>query len=265
MKKIDKKEGKKLLDDIRKRKEYYEKNGQKFAHQDKKYECNYCQDRELIIEEVDGEEIARECPYCKRQKQIQRLFKSSGIPKKYKDCTFDNFIVTEDTKELYNTVMAWKEKFDLLPNNYEGLLLLGTFGAGKTHLLSAIAKHLIYELAVGTIYTSSLALAQELKDFSDVEMVAKKREQLKNIPVLIIDDFGKERTTPYIYDLYLQVLDHRYDNELPVLISSNMSEREIIQTYNTATFSRFFDTCDIVTVEADDYRLLRNQHKKPKK
>ena len=93
------------------------------------------------------------------------------------------------------------------------LLLTGTYGCGKTHLAAAIANA---RLAMGeppslwscptcsTICAPPLARRATLS-YDDLF------EQLRNTPLLILDDLGTQSSTPWAQEKLFQLLNHRYN------------------------------------------------------
>src|SRR5699024_76863 len=80
-----------------------------------------------------------------RQNRINAIVKESGMKKRFKTKTFDNFTITQELQKTYSMSLEFAQNFE---TKEKGLLLSGTVGSGKTHLVSAIANYLI-----GNLYT----------------------------------------------------------------------------------------------------------------
>ncbi len=109
------------------------------------------------------------------------------------------------------------------------ILLRGGFGCGKTHLAAAIANH---HLALGrpVIFVTAPDLLDFLRaTFAPDSAVAfdQRFQQIKDTPLLIMDDFGAESSTPWAQEKLFQILNHRYNSRLPTIITTNYELEEI--------------------------------------
>jgi DNA replication protein DnaC len=107
--------------------------------------------------------------------------------------------------------------------NLEGwLLLMGPFGCGKTHLAAAIANQSV-SLGVPTLFLTVPDLLDWLRfAYQDKETTFEQRfEEIRNIQLLVMDDFGTENATPWSQEKLFQIINHRYLNRLPLVITTN--------------------------------------------
>lgn len=101
------------------------------------------------------------------------------------------------------------------------LVFQGTPGSGKTHLAAAIANACIErgQVVLFTVVPDLLdhlraAFAPQNPDFYD-----ELFEQVRNTPLLILDDLGTQSTTPWAQEKLFQLLNHRYNAQLPTVIT----------------------------------------------
>ena len=47
-------------------------------------------------------------------------------------------------------------------------------------------------------------------------------EEIREIPLLILDDFGTQNATAWAQEKIFQIINHRYVNQLPTVITSNI-------------------------------------------
>ena len=106
------------------------------------------------------------------------------------------------------------------PNGW--LVLLGPNGSGKTHLAAAIANHCIKsEKVVFFMHVPDLldhlratyAPSSELT-YSDLYM------QVVEAPLLILDGLGAHSSTPWAEEKLQQVINHRFNAELPTIVTT---------------------------------------------
>lgn len=110
------------------------------------------------------------------------------------------------------------EEYAIEPRGW--LVLTGSVGAGKTHLAAGIANKCL-EHGHPALYISVPDLLDHLRAaFAPTSEVTYDQlfEQVRNAPVLILDDMGAHATTPWAEEKLYQVLNHRFNLQLPTVI-----------------------------------------------
>lgn len=135
------------------------------------------------------------------------------------------------------------------------LVLLGTFGCGKTHLAAAIANR---QIALGRD-TPMFVVVPDLLDhlraaFSPTSLVSydKRFDEVRTTPLLILDDLGTESATPWAREKLFQLLNYRYVAQLPTVITSS----DPIDKIEPRLRTRMLDPtrCKVFVIEAPAYR-----------
>jgi DNA replication protein DnaC len=164
-------------------------------------------------------------------KRVERLFKSSQITEKFRKMTFASFDLDERppiVQDAYECASAYLDYFpDIRGERQNSIVLLGAPGSGKTHLLTSIANALL-DQGVGVIYFPWVEGVNDLKgDFSKTN---EKVEQLKEVEVLFIDDLfkGRNKPTDWQKESLFEIINYRYLNHLPILLSSEWNIDRII-------------------------------------
>ena len=101
------------------------------------------------------------------------------------------------------------------------LVLTGPSGSGKTHLAAAIANRCIERQQ-----TAFFIMVPDLLDhlrgaYSPSSEISYDElfDQVRNAPVLVLDDFGAHSSTPWAQEKLFQVVSHRHNNSLPTVIT----------------------------------------------
>lgn len=109
------------------------------------------------------------------------------------------------------------------------LVLLGDHGSGKTHLAAAIAH-----AAVASGGQAMFVVVPDLLDhlraaFSPSSRVGydKRFEEVRAVPLLVLDDLGTETATPWAQEKLFQLLNHRYVAQLPTVMTTSRGLSEI--------------------------------------
>lgn len=91
--------------------------------------------------------------------------------------------------------------------------------------------------------------------FSDkAKDVAKIEEKLCGAP-LIIDDLGKEKQSEFTNELLFRVVNRRYKDNLPLIVTTNYRLPDLAKRLDYAVFSRIVELCKAVDMRGRDYRL----------
>ncbi len=108
------------------------------------------------------------------------------------------------------------------------LLLEGGFGCGKTHLAAAIANFSV-DCGIPTLFLTVPDLLDWLRSSFEGtdERFSTRFDEIRQVPLLILDDFGTQNTTPWAQEKLFQLLDFRYLNEMPTVITTNLRLEEI--------------------------------------
>ena len=102
------------------------------------------------------------------------------------------------------------------------LLLTGGHGTGKTCLAAAAANRLMSQ-GHPVLFTFVPDLLDQLRGgYADDAALSHDElfEQVKNVPVLILDDIGAHNGTPWAEEKLFQVVNHRYLSGLPTVLTS---------------------------------------------
>ena len=168
--------------------------------------------------------------------------------------TFDTRGMNADEKGRESLQTAWRgaRQFAETPENW--LVFLGVHGCGKTHLAAAITNH---RLRSGR--PVFFAVVPDLLDhlrstFSPESKVTYDSvfEGVKTSPLLILDDLGTESSTPWAQEKLYQILNYRYNSQLPTVITV----AGFLEGIEGRLSSRLMDPklSNVIPISAPDYR-----------
>lgn len=133
------------------------------------------------------------------------------------------------------------------------LLITGGYGCGKTHLAAAIANFAV-GMSVPTLFLTVPDLLDTLRFAYDSEETSfeQRFEEIRNAPLLVLDDFGTQNATAWAQEKLFQVVNYRYINRLPLVVTTNLALDEI----EARIRSRLADPelVSVVRIQAPDYR-----------
>lgn len=135
------------------------------------------------------------------------------------------------------------------------LVLLGLPGTGKTHLAAAIANDRRAQGGTAYFITAPDLLDYLRSAYAPDSKVSydKVFEAVRAAPLLVLDDLGAQSGTPWAQEKLFQLLNYRYNAELPTVITSNLYLRE----QDPRIESRMLDSriCDVHSLDVPPYRL----------
>ncbi len=233
--------------------------------------CPLCQGTGWILKESSSGISAKRCK-CFNERKNQILFEKARIPRRYRDCTFKNFEIHNDS--LRDGLKIAKKFVKNYPVQEIGLLFLGPCGVGKTHLAVAIIQELIHERNIPCYFYDFRELIRDIQKTFTPESSLTESEILSPIfqkDVLILDELGAKRTTAWVEETVFYIINSRYNNKKPTIFTSNYLDSEeeeedtrdsfykksgdsLVDRIGVRLRSRLYEMCKIVDITGDDYR-----------
>lgn len=220
------------------------------------YKCSKCRDLGYTFKPNElGGDIAIPCECKDKTESIEKLEKC-GLTEAFKKKTFQTY----ETKTSYQAkakMQCIKYCNDFI-NTKSSLLLCGQPGAGKTHLGIAAMLNLI-EKNIGVKYEEYTSMMINLKQsVMDEENYIREESKYTNPTVLFLDDFLKGNPTTADLKYIYKIINQRYLQGKPIIISTEKTPREIIQ-WDEAVGSRIIEMTqgNIITFEKGslNYRI----------
>ena len=238
------------------RREILRENGYPEDYSSVKYECNVCQD----VGFVNG----KMCK-CMRRALTLAGYESSGVLKLIGKQNFDTFDLSyyrgaerENMAYILGVAKEYASAFD--GKTMHNLLFMGTTGLGKTHLSSAIAKEIV-ERGFDVVYESAQKVFSdfEAEKFGRAPWGESLTERYLACDLLILDDLGTEMQSQFTVSCLYHLINTRLISEKSMIISTNVSEKELLAKYTDRITSRLLGEFKVCVFEGKDIRLQKKQ------
>lgn len=230
--------------------------------------CDHCgAPRQVVLPLGDRKQTVRcLCPcqqaqldaqrqQLRRQEELDRFARMRSAAMRdpaLRKCTFASSGYPSTAMEIAeNYVAQWPR----MQQKGMGLLFWGNVGTGKTFIAACIANALL-DQGVPVLMTSFGRVLGAMPGPASGEQTAAMDEWMK-YPLLIIDDLGVERDTPYVTELVFHIIDARYRSGRPMVITTNLSMAELENPDSREKmriYDRVLECCTPVRVDGKHIR-----------
>lgn len=217
--------------------------------------CITCHGAKTFLwKDTDGSSALYECP-CEDQYVLHRFLLNSGVLLNYQRLGWNDFVHL--SAEAATAASDYLDHRDRYVNAGIGMVFTGSRGNGKSLLAHLMLKMLISEgvNCFATTFGDMIdAFAAGWRERSGSRWFSRA---VRNAGVLLIDDLGRERhkgPASVGDDMLETVVRHRVSCQQPTIITTNLSEKEILSGYGGHTMSLLTERSMIVEVTGADRR-----------
>lgn len=168
------------------------------------------------------------CKYKTKELIEQRKNKSKifGLNKTLENASMGNIINDDDKRiELIKYITNFYHNY---PKEKKGLYLHGSFGSGKTYLITALFNELSKKNYNAVIIYYPEMLNKFKSTFDTKDSFNEIFNEIKTADLLLIDDIGAETVTSWSRDEILgTILQYRMENDLSTFLTSNLNIEEL--------------------------------------
>jgi DNA replication protein DnaC len=124
----------------------------------------------------------------------------------------------------YRSILSWANKNEI--RSSDSWWIYGEPSSGRSTLAAAVLKTWCEHFGKSGLFVSVRSLGLELKDmrnFRNPDFLSEldRMAPLLNAPILVLDDFDRADNSQRMAQYLAQLLDHRYNEELPTIITSS--------------------------------------------
>lgn len=248
--------------------------------------CEHCFGTGMEVVPGKG---ARPCR-CRIQDSRRTLFAAARIPRRYSECSLDNFKTEANSSQNIAFRYACRLVLDY-PAVDRGLLFIGPVGVGKTHLSVAILTGLI-EKGVPCLFCEFGSLLKQIQDsYNPISQTSEMRvlAPVYQAEVLVLDELGATIPTDWVRDTMYQIINKRYNDRKLTIFTTNFLDEPRVEQGNdygqqeepvsrrrtgkltdrrvreinpptleerigTRMRSRLYEMCNKVEIQGEDYR-----------
>jgi DNA replication protein DnaC len=223
------------------------------------------------------EDVARPCD-CRAERMNKGRSRgiASAIPARYRGVSFDRPPVCDmardmTTRHVVQAARSYLEELDANIAAGKGIWFMGGTGTGKTTLGMLIAKEaLAMGKTVGIYFTPKLLtrIRQTYQEAESEDAYGRFFNLVTSVDLLYIDDLGSERHTDWVVEQLYAVINERYENQRPLIVTSNAGgdvvdegPKQLKEQIGSRTVSRLIEICgDPLPLFGEDHRS-KTQHR----
>jgi len=192
---------------------------------------------------------------------IDRLRRGSMMDNKLLSATFDKFKPNKYNDRNYKVCYRYATAFDQMVEKNQGLILWGDVGTGKSFAAACIANYLL-DHKVSVVMTSFVRVLEIIQDGGEKETALMDR--LSRAKLVIFDDLGAERSTSYALEKVYNLIDDRYSNQRPMILTTNLTMDQMkseIEPRFSRIYDRIFECCYPIQFTGPSWRRVEAKNR----
>lgn len=204
--------------------------------------CPKCDTGKKLRIDWGNTEIVRDHEKKMKKAKIDRALKDSWVSPRFREKRLSDL---SDSPVLQSTCLEYIDSWEEKKKLWQWLYFSWLAGRGKTHTACAIVNELIERYLVTSMFVNLADIADRVRKTFDEDKKSddsKLFDKLKTCELLVIDDLGTEKWSEWIEEKLFSIINFRYDNQLPMIITSNLKISDL--KYNTRIISRIYEMSD---------------------
>lgn len=187
-----------------------------------------------------------------------RSFSGAGIPPRFKDKTFDDYITSTDKSvKALSTCKKYANNFNTRLEAGGGIILCGAAGTGKTHLASAIVNKIKTD-RYASAFMSAISTTRHVKSTYGRDSNKSESEAISDFlkpDLLVIDEVGVQFGTDAEKIILFEIINMRYQHVKPTILISNLALDELSEYIGERVVDRMHEGGGaVLSFDWDSYR-----------
>ncbi len=181
------------------------------------------------ISAADADDRSVQRCECRLQARQQRQVERARIPRRYELCRLSNF--ETEYAGAHSTLGGARLKCERYVDEYPrleyGLLFIGQPGVGKTHLAVGVLSALLDRYSISGRFVDYRDLLRDIQESYNPVSETSELQVLRPLleaDVLLLDDLGARRPSPWVFDTVTHILNDRYNRKRITLITTNFGD-----------------------------------------
>ena len=193
-----------------------------------------------------------------KQERLNKLLKGSGLGKRFKDCTLNNWKKRKGTEQAFEEALAYSNNLKEQIEAGKGMIIFGNPGNGKSHLVAAIVNQAV-KLGNVAVFERVPRLLAKIRSTYSGGTVSEEEiiTALIKADLLVLDDLGAEKCSEWTEQSLYTIIDERYTEGLPVIATTNTDLEELERKIGPRSMDRLLEMCEIVENRGTSYRQER--------
>lgn len=183
----------------------------------------------------------------------QESLLKKNLPARFRDAVANEPEVVKWVKAVVQTALDARRQ---VPRILSGpsLLLLGPTGTGKTfQAYGAIRALSMSGVGVSWMVVTAADFYASLRPRPGVDSESEFRK-VADIDLLVLDDLGAAKDSEWNEEINYRLINHRYEQELPTIITTNVPPRQLSEKLGERVTSRLIEMCARVVLRGPDRR-----------
>jgi DNA replication protein DnaC len=203
--------------------------------------------------EKEAAEREKKSRFSSWMDELQARYSIAGAD--YSRFTFDADDRTDEKTSA--ACHRYVDKWERVTRDNIGILFYGSVGTGKSFYACAIVNAL-KDRCIPAVVTSFPRLLNLLQTCPDRQGLI---DALRNYKLLVIDDLGVERDSPYAAEQVFNVIDARVNSGLPLIVTTNLTLDELKSPASmqyARIYDRVLEMCPARIKMAGESRRVKN-------
>lgn len=184
-------------------------------------------------------------------------FDQAAVPHIFGQCSFDTYPVSAATKPAVDGLKAWAQADLDYQSGRVSLLLWGPYGTGKTGLAVSAMREMSRDQQMPALFLTTPDLLDRIRSTYSRESSESEKDlvqAVKDIDLLVLDDLGAERPSDWVREKLFTIINHRHDECMPTIFTSNLAPKELAEHLGERTAWRIVEMSTVIHVSGPNLR-----------